>query len=786
MFQLGSAYGKIVIDGSGAMAGVAQAQGAMAGLRSSLSGIGKSLTMGVSLPLIGVGAAAVKTAKDFEAQMAILEIAARSSGTALDDLEKAALAVGADTDLVGISASEAADAMTNFYKAGLDTNAIFGDMEGYLAGTSDLSGALRAAIDLAAASDLDLAAASDTVAVAMATFGLEANQATAIADSFVRAADASVTEVGELADALVNVGPTAAAFGWNLEDTNTALAILSERGIRGSEAGTALKSMMTNIMRPTDKVTETLRDLGVSLYDADGQMRDLPQIIADLENSLSGLSEEQRNTAIQTLAGTYGMKALNTLLAEGSDGWEDMEKAIGEAATAQDVALARTDTLAGSWEQFMGTLETLAIQIGKPLIDDFIRPAVEWLTDMFNVVSGKLDPKMAGLAGTIGLVAVAIGPLLSVLGAILSPVGLVIAAVVGLAAAWKNNWGGIRDALTEVWDNKIKPALAELWAWLQEQIPPAIAALSAFWTDTLKPALETVWAFVIDSLIPALGDIVAWLITHIPPAIEALAAFWTDTLKPALETVWQFISENVVPIFETIVEWLSTNIPVAIEAARRVWEEVLKPALEIVWQFAEEHLLPLFEALKELFNVGLTLALTALAGLWENVLKPALEVVWEFIKLHLQPIWEGLMDKFDNAKTEILDPLKKAFDAIGTAIDTVVGWIETLTGKLTGIELPDWLKPGSPPPLYWALQDVRNAMRDLATTELPKLQAGLNFGGMTPAIPAPALAGAGGSGYGNYRNYETNVTVPIERVGDEVDIEVLAYRVADVISRRNR
>ncbi|MFH1268188.1 MAG: phage tail tape measure protein, partial [Planctomycetota bacterium] len=226
------------------------------GLGSKVTAVGKKMmgagtlmTATVTAPILGIGAAAIKTAGDFESQMNILSVAARSSGTAVGDLSKAALRVGADTELVGISASEAADAMTGFYKAGLDTTAIFGDLNGYLEGNTSLTGALRSAVDLAAASDLDLAASSDAVAIAMATFGLSAEQATGIADSFVRTADASVSEVGDLVAAMANVGPTAAQFGWNLQDVNTALGILSTRGISGSEAGTALKSMMTNMMR---------------------------------------------------------------------------------------------------------------------------------------------------------------------------------------------------------------------------------------------------------------------------------------------------------------------------------------------------------------------------------------------------------------------------------------------------------------------------------------------------------------------------------------------------------
>jgi len=273
--------------------------GAIRGVEKRFSRLGRVATtaIGVAVGTIavkGVGAlmgkmkGAIDVAADFESQMNILGIAARSTGTGLDELRTAAIKVGADTELVGINASQAADAVTGLYKAGLDTTAIFGDLEGYLAGTAKLSGVLRAAVDLQAASELDLAAASDVVSVAMATFGMSEKEAIAIADSFVKTADASTAEVLDLTEAMQNVGPIAAQFGWSLQDVNTALAILSSRGIKGSEAGTALRSMMTNLMRPTDNVTDALDELGVSLYDREGQLKALPQIIGDLSKAFTG------------------------------------------------------------------------------------------------------------------------------------------------------------------------------------------------------------------------------------------------------------------------------------------------------------------------------------------------------------------------------------------------------------------------------------------------------------------------------------------------------------------
>jgi TP901 family phage tail tape measure protein len=340
-----------------------------------------------------VGGLAVKEAASFESAVNIMGVAASGAGMSLDVLRQAALEVGEDTQLIGIDAMEAADAITVLLKSGMSATDVFGNLDGYLEGTADLGGALRASVDLAAASNLEFAESADAISVALATFGRPASEATAIADNFVATADASIAEVRDLTEAFVNVGPTANQFGWRLEDVNTALALLSQRGIRGSEAGTALKSMMTNMMRPTDAVVGTLDRLNVSLYDQEGQMRTLPDIMADLESALGGLNEEERNLAIQTLAGTYGMKAMATLVTEGAEGWQEMEAAIGDAASSQEVADARTRGLAGAFEQLQGTIQTLMIEAGDPLIKHLLTPGVKWLTEFLDAFSdsGAID-----------------------------------------------------------------------------------------------------------------------------------------------------------------------------------------------------------------------------------------------------------------------------------------------------------------------------------------------------------------------------------------------------------
>lgn len=678
--DLGSAYGKVVIDASGVKKGLSEASGMLGGFGNTMMGIGdsmgaagKNLTTKVTLPLVGVGVAAAKVAGDFEAELNVMEIAARDSGTALEDLRQVALAVGADQELVGISAAEAAAAMTNFYKAGLDTTQILGEYNRYLEEGTNLTGALRAAVDLAAASDLDLAQASDAVAIAMATYGMDASQATSIADSFVQAADASVAEVSELVDAMTNVGPTAAQFGWSVDDVNVALALLSERGILGAEAGTALKSMMTNLMRPTDDVVKTLQELGVELYNADGTMKELPEIMVQLQDGMAGLSEEQQNLAIQTLAGTYGMKAMSTLLAEGEEGWSNMEQAMAGAATAQETGAARTQGFNAAIEQLMGVMETFLITVGTPLIEDFLTPLAQKLSEAMGWLLEQ-DPAWVKLALGIGGVLAVAGPLLMGLGAMASGIGVVVSVVGALGGvlatvggailaalgpilliagavallylAWKNNFLGIRDIVDEVWGalqetfEKIKQIVTDVMSFLRgeltfdelkEKVGVSLAGIGEAWRTAwtrIQEIVGEVWPRIQEVVGRALEAIKSIIVEKVAEFIAPLVGSM-DEARRVVTDAWQNVQDFLSGVWDHIVL-----------TAQTAWDALKKLVGEAV------------EGLRTI----VTTVLLALSGDWSGA--------WDTIKGTVGGVWESIVGAVSTAVDKVKEIVTGAWDAI--------------------------------------------------------------------------------------------------------------------------
>jgi TP901 family phage tail tape measure protein len=733
-----------------------KASGFGAGLQSALRGavVAGGLVAGA---IAGIGVAAarafgptIELAREFELAVVDMGIAADGTGLSLATLEEAAIAVGGDTSLLGVTASDAAEAITGLFKAGLTSTEVFADLQGYMAGTAELGGALRASIDLAAATELDMVQASDLAAVALSTFGgeleTEEERARFVEDAMnnlVQAANASVSSVSDLAASMATAGPVFAMFGFDLEDTNNALAILSMRGIKGAEAGTALKSMLMNMTAQTDSTQEAWASLGLGMYDADGAMRELPDVIGDLNGAMADMTEEERNATMAALAGSYGIKALSTLLAEGEQGWRDMAQATADAMGITEQARLKVDTLAGAQEVLEGVMETLKIQIGQALL-----PALTTLAQTFAGLAEQYGPQVVAAMGAIGawlgdnlpgVIAGAIawfenlvasltpvvawivafvtehGPMLqeafiaiaAVLGAFLAagslaaiamaiaamanPISLIAAGIALLAVAWTRDWGGIRTALTKFWTETGQPIFETVKAWLEVKIPEAITVLKAFWEEKLLPALQAVWAFIEDRVFPTFAVVWQWLQEKIPAAVATAAQFWNETLKPALEAVWAFLQDNVFPIFTTLWNWLQTSIPEATAETSSFWTDTLKPALEAVWGFIEEYIIPIFTALVEVHMAAVNLAVTALTGLWQNVLLPALTDAWEFIRDNLGPILSDLADGW-------LTGVKAAAETLSTF------WSDTLQPALEAAWA--FIKDNLGPILVWFKDDV--------------------------------------------------------------------------------
>lgn len=429
--NLGSAYGEIVI-------GTEKSESNVQSLASKLTGIGAKMSAAITAPLAGIAAAGVKATMQFSQSMNTLQTVSGATGAAMQQVQATALQLGKDTSF---SANEAAAGMLELAKAGFNTQQTIAAIPGVL--------------DLAAAGELEVAQAAEIAANAINAFNRPASDAGRVADILAAAANASSIEVTDLAQSFNQAGAVFATNKQSIEDLATAVGILGNNGIKGSDAGTSLKTAMMRLTAPTDQAAAVMKDLGIQVYNSDGSMRGFRDILASTEKATAGMTDAQRNQALTTLFGADAIRAMSILLKEGTAGWDEMKDAVTETGVAQDVADSKMRGLAGAIKYIKGTIESTLIAAFLPL-EEAAANMVRSIADLIGKFA-ELPAPVRNAAMAFVAVMAAAGPLLlaipaigAVIGALLSPIGLVVAAVAGLAAAWVADWGGIREITANV------------------------------------------------------------------------------------------------------------------------------------------------------------------------------------------------------------------------------------------------------------------------------------------------------------------------------------------------
>lgn len=360
--------------------------------------LGNTLTASLTVPIVGLGTAAVTTGNSFEAQMSRVQAIAGATKDELEQLTNQAIQLGAETSF---SATEVAAGMENLASAGFTTNEIMEAMPGLL--------------DLAASSGAELATSSEIAASAIRGFGLEASEAGHVADVFAEAAARTNAQTEDMGEAMKYVAPVAKTVGLSIEETAAAIGIMSDAGIKGSQAGTTLRSGLTRIIKPTKQVKEAMEELGVEFYDNNGTMKSLTEIIDDLQKSTKDLSDETKNQALAQIFGTEALSGMLALVNRGADDLDDMTKSFKKAdGAAEDMADTMLDNTAGSLESLSGSIESAGIAIQKALSPE-IRDLSKWIQDLVDDFTNLSEEEQLNIIKTVALVA-GIGPLVKILG----------------------------------------------------------------------------------------------------------------------------------------------------------------------------------------------------------------------------------------------------------------------------------------------------------------------------------------------------------------------------------
>ena len=346
----------------------------LTGLSNAMVATGSVLTKSVSVPLLTIGAAALKTTADFDAGMSEVKAISGATGTEFKQLETKAIQMGAKTKY---SATEAASAFKYMAMAGWDTN--------------DMLSGISGVMNLAAASGEDLATTSDIVTDALTAFGLSAKDSSHFADILAQASSRSNTNVGLMGETFKYVAPVAGALGYSAEDCAVAIGLMANSGIKASQAGTSLRSLFTRLAKPTDTVAAAMEKYNITLTDANGNMKPLSTLMSEMRDRFSGLSEAQKANLAATLAGQEGMSGLLAIVNSSDDDFKNLTDSINNADGASErMAKTMQDNLKGSFTIFKSTVESAAISIGKKLTPE-VRKFVDTGTSLVKKFNDMSD-----------------------------------------------------------------------------------------------------------------------------------------------------------------------------------------------------------------------------------------------------------------------------------------------------------------------------------------------------------------------------------------------------------
>lgn len=589
-----SAYNDLKVFGDKS----ATAEQKLNGLSSAFKTTGGLLSKNVTLPIVGVGAAAVKTATDFEAGMSEVKAISGATGSEFDALRDKAIEMGAKTKF---SASDSADAFKYMAMAGWDASQMMDGIAGIM--------------DLAAASGEDLATTSDIVTDALTAFGLQASDSAHFAGVLAQASSKSNTNVGLMGETFKYVAPVAGALGYSIEDTAVAIELMANSGIKGSQAGTALRSTITRLAKPVGEAKDAVEELKISITNTDGTMKPLSQTMVELREKFAGLTEEQKAQYAAMLAGQEGMSGLLAIVNASDEDFQKLTDEINNAnGAAEDMASVMMDNTAGAVEQLKGALESAGILIGEKLTP-YIRKLAEWITGLvekFNSLSEEEQDQIV----KFGLILAAIGPVLLILAKVISVVSTVV-------KAFKLFGTTMTTVKTSI--DLVKAGYTGL-ATQMGGIPKLVAGISTGFGGMLAP--------------------IAAVIAIVAVLVGAFVTLWktNEEFRDNMVGIWNSIKESINNFFDGVVE--------RINALGFDFENITE-VIKTVWFALCDVLAPVFEGA---FN---TIAIV-LDGVFNQILS-VMDIFiglftgnWEQLGEGVKGVVSGIVETFANLGSNIL------------------------------------------------------------------------------------------------------------------------------------
>lgn len=779
----------------------------MEAVGNSIAGAGKKM-MGVTTVIGGVGVAAVKTAADFDSAMSQVAAVSGATGKDFDALRNKAREMGAKTKF---SATEAAEAMNYMAMAGWKTEDMLSGIEGIM--------------NLAAASGEDLATTSDIVTDALTAFGLSAKDSGHFADILAAASSNANTNVSMMGETFKYCAPIAGALGFSAEDTAEAIGLMANAGIKSSQAGTALRTIMNNLAGDVKISGKAIGDVTIATTNADGSMRDLSDILADCRSAFGSLTESEKAQAAESLVGKNAMSGFLALMNAGEGDIEKLSSAIENCdGSAEKMAMTMQDNLTGQITILKSQLQELAISFG-----DILMPAIRSIVSKLQGFVDKLNGMDEGTKRTvvtIALLVASIGPLLIIIGTAISKIGVamqgfvklangisklkvavqggagvlgklgaalggisapvlaVVAVIAVLVAAfvhlWKTN-EGFRDAIIGTW-TRIKDTISGFCQGIVDrlnalgiQFTNIVDVLKTVWDgfcQVLAPIFEGVFNNIANILSTATGVITGILDIFIGIFTGNWSQAWNG-IKEIFSSIWNGISSfftnilNVIKgVADVVLGWFGTS-----------WNEVwtnIKTFFEGIWNGIATFFTTIWETLKNVVTVGIMAIGSILSAAFDIITLP-FRFIWENCKEIIISVWDAIKSKVTtvihavaSVISTVMNAIKTVFSTVWNAIKTVV---TTVVNAIKSVVTTVFTAIKSTATTVW------NAIKTAVTTPVNAIKSTVTsvFNSVKSAV-ASIFNGIKSTATSVWNGIKTAITTPIEAAKNKVKSVVDAIK----------
>ena len=694
---------------STALAKIDEIGGKMENLGNSIAGVGKTI-MPISTAVGGLGIAAVKTAADFDSAMSRVAAVSGATGDDLQSLRDKAREMGEKTKF---SASEAAQAMNYMAMAGWKSKDMISGIDGIM--------------NLAAASGEDLATTSDIVTDALTAFGLSAADSGHFADILAAASSNANTNVSMMGETFKYCAPIAGALGFSAEDTAEAIGLMANAGIKSSQAGTALRTIMNNLAGEVKISGQAIGDVTIATTNADGSMRSLSDILADCRVAFGGLTESEKAQAAESLVGKNAMSGFLALMNAAPADIEKLSGAIDNCdGTAEKMAATMQDNLMGQLTILKSQLEELAISFGEMLMPA-IRNIVTKIQEFVDKLNG-MDEGTREMVLKIGLLVAALGPFLVILGTTIAKIGtamkgfvqlangfnklkvavqggtglfgklgaaiggisapvVAVVAVIGtLVAAFLHLWNtneGFREAIIGTWNT-----IQETVSTFCQGIVDRLNALGFSFQD-ITQVISAVWngfcsllAPVFEGAFQAIAVVLSTVLNVITGILDVFIGLFTGNwsqMWTGIQTIFSGVWEGIKGVLSAAVGIIQGIVDVFLGWFGTSWSEVwtnIKTFFEGIWNGIVSFFSGIWETITNVVQTGIMLIGSILSAAFDIITLP-FQFIWENCKKIIVSVWNAIKSVVSSAIGAVSSVISSVMSVIQNVISTIWTAIST-------------------------------------------------------------------------------------------------------------